>query len=50
VSRWDIVEAMRDLFGVEMSVGAVQAICEEVSEAVAPAVARDRRSRSGLIV
>jgi len=40
VSRRDLVEALRDLFGVEMSVGAVQAICEEVSEAVAPAVAR----------
>lgn len=39
VSRREVVEAARDLFGVELSVGAVQAICEEVSETVAPTVA-----------
>jgi len=40
VSRRNLVEALQDLFGVDMSVGAVQAICEEVSDAVAPAVAQ----------
>lgn len=39
VSRREMVAVLRDLFGVEMSVGAVQATCERVSEAVAPAVA-----------
>ena len=38
VSRREMVDVLRDLFGVEMSVGAVQAICERVSESVAPAV------------
>jgi transposase len=38
VGSQKLVEALKDLFGVELSVGAVQAICEEVSEVVAPAV------------
>jgi len=38
MSRRKLVEALKDLFGVELSVGAVQAICEEVSEVAAPAV------------
>jgi len=40
LSRRELIEAIKDLFGMELSVGAVQAICEEVSEAVAPAVAQ----------
>ncbi len=43
VSRRELVEALRDLFGVEMSVGSVQAICERVSEAVVPAVEEIKR-------
>jgi len=43
VSRREMVEALRDLFGVEMSVGAVQATCERVSAAVAPAVEEVRQ-------
>jgi len=38
VSRRKLVEAHKDLFGVELSVGVVQAICEEVSEVAASAV------------
>jgi len=38
VSRRKLVAALNNLFGVELSVGAVQAICEEVSEVAAPAV------------
>jgi transposase len=43
VSRREMVEALRDLFGVGISVGSVQAICERVSKAVAPAVETVRR-------
>lgn len=38
VSRREAVVVLHDLFGVDMSVGSVQATCERVSEAVAPAV------------
>jgi len=38
VSRRKLIEALKHLFGVELSVGAVRAICEEVSEVAAPAV------------
>lgn len=44
VSRREMVEVMRDLFGVELSTGAVQGICEEVSEAVVPAVEKIRQA------
>lgn len=40
VSRRELVEALKDLFGVDISVGALQTICEEMSETVAPAVAQ----------
>jgi len=33
-----MVQALHDIFGGEMSVGAVQGICERASEAVDPAV------------
>lgn len=38
MSRREVVEVLRDLYGVDVSVGSVQAVCEEVSEAVAPVV------------
>lgn len=38
VSRREVVAVLKDLFNVEISVGAVQGICEQVSKAVAPAV------------
>lgn len=43
VSRLEMVDAVRDLFGVEMSAGSVQGICEQVSAAVAPAVEEVRQ-------
>lgn len=43
VSRREVVEVLRDLFGVEMSVGSVQATCERVSAAMAPAVEEVRQ-------
>ncbi len=42
VSRREMVQALHDIFGVEMSVGSVQGICEHASEAVAPAVEKIR--------
>ena len=38
LSRREVVEIVRDLFGAGLSVGSVQAICERVSEVIAPAV------------
>lgn len=38
VSRREMVEVLRDLFGVQISVGSIQATCERVGVAVAPAV------------
>jgi transposase len=46
VSRREVVAVLHDIFGVEMSVGAVQATCERVSEVVVPTVAEVKREVS----
>jgi len=43
MSRREVVEAIRDLFGAELSVGSAQAICEKVSGVVAPATEAVKR-------
>jgi len=42
-SRRDVAEAMRDIFGVALSVGTVQKTCERVSEVVVPTVEQVRQ-------
>ena len=50
LSRREVVAVMHDLFGADVSLGSVQAICERVSTVVAPAVEAVARDIAAALV